>query len=59
MEPMSVHVTEMLQRLSNRACTFSIELSQLRDHVDNCFTHVEGHWVSGFLEGPLSKLWYS
>jgi hypothetical protein len=37
MEPMSVHVTEMLQRLSNRVDTLSIELSQLRDHVDNGF----------------------
>jgi hypothetical protein len=33
MEHVSVHVTEMLQRLSNRVDTFSIELSQLRDHV--------------------------
>jgi hypothetical protein len=32
----------MLQRLSNRVDTFSIELSQLRDHVDNGFTHFEG-----------------
>jgi len=132
MEPMSVHVTEMLQRLSNRVDTFSTELSQLRDHVDNGFRHFEGrvnrsretenflrgeqlrsertrempsmmpndvkpakiksiattnidelrnwfrhargylryhsvnpeeqrgvYWVSGFLEGPLSKWWYS
>jgi hypothetical protein len=42
MEPMSVHITEMLQRLSNRVDTFSIELSQLRDHVDNGFRHFEG-----------------
>jgi hypothetical protein len=42
MEPMSIHVTEMLQRLSNRVDTFSIELSQLRDHVDNGFRHFEG-----------------
>jgi hypothetical protein len=42
MEPMSVHVTEMLQRLSNRIDTSSIELSQLRDHVDNGFRHFEG-----------------
>jgi hypothetical protein len=42
MEPMSVHVTAMLQRLSNRVDTFSIELSQLRDHVDNGFRHFEG-----------------
>jgi hypothetical protein len=42
MEPMSVHVTEMLQRPSNRIDTFSIELSQLRDHVDNGFGHFEG-----------------
>ena len=32
----------MLQRLSNRVDTFSIELSQLRDHVDNGFGHFEG-----------------
>jgi hypothetical protein len=42
MEPMSVHVTDMLQRLSNRVDTFSIELSQMRDHVDNGFRHFEG-----------------
>jgi hypothetical protein len=42
MEPMSVHITEMLQRLSNRVDTFSIELSQLRDYVDNGFIHFEG-----------------
>jgi hypothetical protein len=43
MEPMSVHVTEMLQHLSNRVDTyFSIELSQLLDHVDNGFRHFEG-----------------
>jgi hypothetical protein len=42
MEHMSGHVTEMLQRLSNRVDTFSIELSQLRDHVDNGFSHFEG-----------------
>jgi hypothetical protein len=42
MEPMSVHVTDMLQCLSNRVDTFSIELSQLRDHVDNGFRHCEG-----------------
>jgi hypothetical protein len=43
MEPMSVHVTEMLQRLSNRVDTFSTELSQLlRDHVDDGFIHFEG-----------------
>jgi hypothetical protein len=40
MEPLSVHVTEMLQRLSNRVDTFLIELSQLRDHVDNGFRHL-------------------
>jgi hypothetical protein len=39
---MSVHVTEMLQRLSNRVDTFSIELSELRDHVDNGFRNFEG-----------------
>jgi hypothetical protein len=49
MEPMSVHVTEMLQRLSNRVDTFSIELSQLRDHVDNGFKHFEGR-VNGSRE---------
>jgi hypothetical protein len=132
MEPMSVHVTEMLQRLNNRVDTFSMELSQMRDHVDNGIWHFEGrvnrsretenflrgeqlrsertremprmmpndikiaklksiattfidelrnwfqhargylryhnvnlkeqkvvYWVSGFLEGPLSKWWYS
>jgi hypothetical protein len=42
MAPMSVHVTEMLQRLSNRVDTFSIELSQVRDNVDNGFIHFEG-----------------
>jgi hypothetical protein len=42
MKPMSVHVTEILQRLSNRVDTFSIELSQLRDHVDNGFRNFEG-----------------
>jgi hypothetical protein len=42
MEPMSVHITEMLQRLSDRVDTFSIELFQLRDHVDNGFKHFEG-----------------
>jgi hypothetical protein len=42
MEPMSVHVTEMLQCLSNRVDTFPIELSQLRDHVDNGFINFEG-----------------
>jgi hypothetical protein len=41
-EPMSVHVTEMLQCLSNRFDTFSIELSQLREHVDNGFKHFVG-----------------
>jgi hypothetical protein len=41
MEPMSVNVTEMLQRLSNRVDTFSIELSQLRDNVHG-FKHFEG-----------------
>jgi hypothetical protein len=33
MEPTSVNVTEMLQRLSNRVDTFLIELSQVRDAV--------------------------
>jgi hypothetical protein len=42
MEPSSVHVTEMLQRLTNRDDIFSMELSQLRDHVDNGFIHFEG-----------------
>jgi hypothetical protein len=42
MEPMSVHVTEILQRLSDRVDTFSIELSQHRDYVDNGFTHFKG-----------------
>jgi hypothetical protein len=42
MEPMLVHVTEILQRLSNRVDTFSIELCQVRDHVDNGFIHFEG-----------------
>jgi hypothetical protein len=42
MEPMSVHVTEILHRLSSRVDTFSIELSQLRDHVDNGLRHFEG-----------------
>jgi hypothetical protein len=42
MEPMSVHVIHMLQRLSNRVDTFSIELSQVRDYVDNGFRHFEG-----------------
>jgi hypothetical protein len=42
MEPMSVHVTDMLQCLSNRVDTYSIELFQLRDHVDNGFRHYEG-----------------
>jgi hypothetical protein len=42
MEPMSVHDTVMLQRLSNRVDTFSIELSQIRDHVDNGIRHFEG-----------------
>jgi hypothetical protein len=37
MEPTSVNVTEMLQRLSIRVDTFSIELSQLLDHVDSGF----------------------
>jgi hypothetical protein len=41
MEPTSVYVTEMLQSLSNRVDTFSIELSQLRDHDDNAFMHFE------------------
>jgi hypothetical protein len=49
MEPMSVSVIEMLQRLSNRVGTFSIELSQLRDHVDNGFKHFEGR-VNGSRE---------
>jgi hypothetical protein len=42
MEPMSIKITELLHRLSNRVYTFSIELSQLRDHVDNGFRHFEG-----------------
>jgi hypothetical protein len=42
MEHMLMNVTEMLQRLSNRVASFSIELSQLRDHVDNGFKHFEG-----------------
>jgi hypothetical protein len=42
MEPMSVNVAEILQRLSNRVDAFSIELSQLRGHVDNGFRHFEG-----------------
>jgi hypothetical protein len=41
MEPMSVHITEMLQRLSNRVDTFSIEVSQLHDHVDYGLRHFE------------------
>jgi hypothetical protein len=35
MEPPSLNVTAMLQRLSNRVDTSLVELSQLRDHVDN------------------------
>jgi hypothetical protein len=42
MEPTPVIVTEMLLRSSNRVDTFPIELSQLRDHVDNGFIHFEG-----------------
>jgi hypothetical protein len=42
MEYMLMNVTEMLQRLSNRVAGFSIELSQLRDHVDNGFKHFKG-----------------
>jgi hypothetical protein len=41
LEPMSVHVTEMRQRQSNRVDTLSIELSQLRDQVDNGFIPFE------------------
>jgi hypothetical protein len=46
---MSVNVTEMLQRLSNRVDTFSIELSQVRDHVDSGFGYFEGR-VNGSRE---------
>jgi hypothetical protein len=58
MEPMSVHVTETLQYLSNRVYTFLIELSQVRDHVDNGFIHFEGRVnisreTENFLRGEL------
>jgi hypothetical protein len=42
MDSMSVNVTETLQRFSKRVDTISIELSQLRGHVDNGFRHFEG-----------------
>jgi hypothetical protein len=61
MEPMPVHVTEMLQRLSNRVDTFSIDLSQMRDHVDNGFRHFEGRVnrsreTENFLRGEQLRL---
>jgi hypothetical protein len=60
MEPMSVYVTAMLQRLSNRVDTLSIELSQVRDHVDNGFRHFEGRVnisreTENFLRGEQLK----
>jgi hypothetical protein len=54
MEPMSVNVAEMLRRLSERVDTFSIELSKLRDHVDDGFRHFEGR-VNTSRDGEFSS----
>jgi hypothetical protein len=61
MKPMLVNVTEMLQRLSNKVDNFWIDLSQLRDHVDNNIRHFEGRVnrsreTENFLRGVQVRL---
>jgi hypothetical protein len=47
MEHALTNITDMLQRLSNGVDIFAIELSQVRDHVDNDFMHCEGRVNKG------------